>query len=64
MLVPRASEDSNPNTNDLALSHVRALTEMNAMRVGSPETMVSNNLSTYVQRLIDLDSATEPENGP
>src|SRR5271166_2415388 len=31
----KASEDSNLNTNGLALSHVRAVNEMNAMRFGS-----------------------------
>jgi hypothetical protein len=42
-----ASEDSNLNTNDLALSDAGALSGMNAMRFGSPENVVSNHLSAF-----------------
>ena len=41
----RASEDSNLNTNDLALPHLRAPNGMNAMQFGSPQNPIFNDLS-------------------
>ena len=40
-----------PEHNDLALPHVRALNGINTMQSGPPETMVSNCLSTCFQLL-------------